>query len=1125
MGVWKKIGLLLLFMPFLGMVQANNVRIVEEASVDETSILNDVATVSMKIAWDNSWRDDFNWDAVYIFIKYRIKGEEEWKHAYLMDGGHTLSGSAFECWTAKTGTTLNQCMGVFVQRSSKGSGDVSVSLGLKWQITQNGLKTTDFMNQKVEYQASCIEMVYVPQGAFCLGDGVSEGTFQTAYRPILPEWDVIKNDGTMSFKASGDATTEDYKNYPPENAANRVNENRTNTYSNAWYATAKGESNWQVDFKDKPRAIRYFGVSGVRGYGEYRPISWELQARNEDTEWITLWSGAKDSWVIEDNSYPVQRALEVNPDRLKKYRYYQIHVITSDYRVMANNIAMTEVDMSKMTQDAYVMDKASNITLNMKTKLSAQDKDKWDGTLPADYPTGFNGFYAMKYEISQEQWVRFLNKLEYQQQKQRTVGDRLDQLMAGDYVYGDKKKANCRNGIAIGARDNGNIVFVNNLNKSNPFAQADDGQNIACNYLSPDDMLAYADWCGLRPLSEMEYEKMARAPYPAVPRHEEWAGGAKEALVKPGADAISNARTKEERLKQNAGKKVNINAGAVLDGPVRVGCLAVNGMTQESTGAGYWGIMDLSGNLAEIYYNVTNGMGRTFSDVQASHGDGKLYGISNADRVGDADISESYWPHKPGAFMLRGGSFMSADKRVAISDRSANGYFSNLNAKDSLVTFRVGHSYTKLSAEKHPETFLFLANGTSTAQGSAPAIDSVCSASLYTIRGTAMDDIAEYTGEKYSFIWYKSENKGQTWDIIRGEEGQNLSYSNFYNDGGDLSEVWFKRKTITNTWWSETNYVRILVINTSFEFNRLQDTITLANHVLGFWVDTKTLAKFTWTWKSDLGEVILRRSRNFDHWDYYAPLRSKFNKETGDQRLICEINFLNRCVRKQELPLHIVKRPSVGVEPSLIAIHAKDPKYECGVVMQDNRSAHKDIYATVKIGNQCWMAENLRYPISGMSLFSDKDPGGEILGAYYKYSPEILNNACPPGWKIPTWDDFTKLQNYLNETYGKAMAGAVMKQGAFWRVDNSYKEHLGNNLSGFGAVGTGFYNGNSVNEYVSTDRENQCFSQGHFAIDNNGYGYESYLSYSSSSLDYSYRWYYPYWYGYYNNMPIRCIKK
>ena len=397
MGVWKKIGLLILFISLFVMVQANNVRIVEEASVDELSILNDIATINMKIAWDNSWRDDFNWDAVYVFIKYRIKGEVEWKHVYLMDGGHTVTNSAFEFWMAKTGTTVNQCMGIFVQRSSKGSGDVSVSLGLKWQITQNGLATTDFMNQKVEYQATCIEMVYVPQGAFCLGDGVSEGTFRTAFRPILPEWDVIKNDGSMSFKASGDATKDDYKMYPPENAANRVNENRNAYSKNAWVSTTSGESNWQVDFKDNPKEIRYFGVSGVAGNKSNRPISWEFQGRNDDTEWITLWSGSGQYWSVEANSYPVQRALAVRTDRIKKYRYYQIHVVTSDAKVMANNIAMTEVDMSQMTQDAYVMDKASEVVLDTMTKLSAQDKDNWMGKLPTDYPTGFNGFYAMKY--------------------------------------------------------------------------------------------------------------------------------------------------------------------------------------------------------------------------------------------------------------------------------------------------------------------------------------------------------------------------------------------------------------------------------------------------------------------------------------------------------------------------------------------------------------------------------------------------------------------------------------------------------------------------------------------------------------------------------------------------------
>jgi len=1106
-------------------VKANNVRIVQEIEVGD-QFPDQTATLSFKIAWDNSWRDDFNWDAVYIFLKYRKKEEAEWKHVFLMDNGHVLS-SGFGYQMAKTGT-LHRSLGIFVERNTQGSGDVSVALSLKWKIDQNGLVTTDFLNDLVEVQATCIEMVYHPQGAFCLGDGASEGSFQTEYRPILPEWDVLRNDGTMTFSSSDDPNSETYKAYPPSNAANRVNENRYQYIRNAWVSNGSGAVSWIVDFgpdESNWKKILYFGVSGVIGREGNRPTTWNFKGRRtKDEDWQLLWTGdgAVDSWVIENNSYPVQRALAVNREKAGKYRYYQIEVVTSGAQIIANNIAMTEVDMDLLTNDAYVMDKATGVEMDKKTKLSAKDDDNWSGTLQGNYPTGFNGFYAMKYEISQEQWVRFLNKLQYKQQRNRTVGARLDELVAGDYVYGDKNTPTCRNGIAIGTRVDGNIVFVNDLNRNDPYAQADDGQNIACNYLSPADMLAYADWCGLRPLSEMEYEKMARAPYPAIPGQGEWAGGAKESMVKPVAGAIISAGTKDEKLSTNEGQKVNINAGGGLEGPVRVGSLAVGGVaTQLSTGAGFWGTMDLSGNLAEIYYNVTDKKGRTFQDVLLAHGDGAIRTNSDNTDPGGTDMNTAYWPQLPGAFILKGGHFKSADKRVAISDRSQNGYFGSMNAKDSLTTFRLGRSFTKLQESNNPETFIYLNNGkVSTADKMA---DTVCAGGAYTFRASSMASIGQDPGGQYSFIWYKSENSGATWDIIRGEEGQDMTYSDFNNDGGEPKEVWFKRKTVTTSWWSETKYVVLHVVNTGYTFNRLKDTITKANHVLGYWIDTKTPASYVWKWKSTQGNQIVRAGQKNDIWDFYAPLRRDFNKETGDQKVICEINFLGRCIRNQELDLHIEKRPIVGVSSSMIAIGAADPANECGAMMMDTRSTvKKEVYATVRIGDQCWMAENLRYNLNGSTLYRTEDPAGEILGGFYAGGRETEAKACPPGWYVPTIEEYNTLITYLNNIDGTNRAGAKLKQGAFWYVTLAQKANLGTNESGFGAVGTGYYYGRNNTWYglqTSDAFGHKYFTDTYYgtSVNNNTYYY---LSWNISTVGYSNEHFTPWYWNTYDGYTI-----
>lgn len=1048
-------------------LQGNNVRLVKEASISATGIVDNVALINMDIAWDNSWRDDFNWDAVYVFLKYKKKTETSWKHVFLMDGGHKM-GADFEFQMAKSETTINKCMGIFIQRSAKGSGVSKVSLQLRWLITMNGLTVVDFMNDNVEYQASCLEMVYVPVGAFCLGDGSSENTFQREYRPILAEWDCLSRDtSVMSYWASGNSASDAYKNYPPENAVNRIN-NRTDL-QNAWQSTEKGETIWQVDFKDKPKAILYFGVSGLYKYEAYRPKSWELRAKNEDTDWVTLWTGGQTEWYVGSNSYPVQQALAVNREKLgnKKFRYYQIHVITSDYPVVANNIAMTEVDMSLKTNDAFVVDRGSGIVMDKETNLSSKDGDTWSGTLQANYPTGFNSFYVMKYEVSQEQWVRFLNKLEYNQQKMRTVGERLDGLGVGRFVYGSTGNIACRNGIAVGSRDQGAVVFVNNLmNDANgEYAQEDDGQTVACNYLSPADMLAYADWCGLRPLSEFEYEKMARPPYPSIPILNEWAGGDPNTIVRPSGNSLVDARTASERLGKVNGKRVNVNAGAALDGPVRVGAMAEGAQSRTEAGASFWGVMDLSGNLSEIYYACTNGHGRNFSDILAAHGNGTLVANTTAATAGNTDMTTSYWPQTKESFILRGGNFKSMNEELAISDRSQYGKFSSIDKKDSTATFRLGHSVSKLEATPTTaRTVLTLMNGAeSTTDGSA--LDSVCSQAPYIIRGTDVQQISDWKGGNYSYIWYKSENGALTWTIIPGEEGCNLTYKDFYNESGTPTSVYFKRRTVTREWSEETKYVHIKVINTGFTFNRIKDTITMANHCLGYWVDTKTPATFIWKWNQETGAQMVNTTTTARIYDFYAPLRKDFggksNKNAGEyERLTCEINFMGRCVKKQDLTLYIQPRPTTGnASTANIAINASDPANECGVMLQDNRGGKRQLYKTVRIGSQCWFAENLRYELANQTLHSPYDPEGEILGYYYAGNKTTEAEACPSGWRVANNTDFNQLITYLNNTYGSNMSGIMLKQGAYWWFNGSSRQYLGDNRTGFGGAGTGYYRG------------------------------------------------------------------
>ncbi|HNU89432.1 MAG TPA: SUMF1/EgtB/PvdO family nonheme iron enzyme, partial [Ferruginibacter sp.] len=146
-------------------------------------------------------------------------------------------------------------------------------------------------------------------------------------------------------------------------------------------------------------------------------------------------------------------------------------------------------------------------------------------TLPASFPKGFKAFYCMKYEITQEQYAGFLNKLNYNQQATRTNQPTPPNSPVGTNVltfFGSP----FRNGVVIinpGINPGTPAVYACNGNGNGICNEADDGLNIACNNLSWADITAYLDWAALRPMTELEFEKACRGS--ETPVAEEYAWG------------------------------------------------------------------------------------------------------------------------------------------------------------------------------------------------------------------------------------------------------------------------------------------------------------------------------------------------------------------------------------------------------------------------------------------------------------------------------------------------------------------------------------------------------------------------------------------------------------------------
>ncbi|MCX6249403.1 MAG: SUMF1/EgtB/PvdO family nonheme iron enzyme [Bacteroidetes bacterium] len=252
-----------------------------------------------------------------------------------------------------------------------------------------------------------------------------------------------------------------------------------------------------------------------------------------------------------------------------------------------------------------------------------------------DYPTGYTAFYIMKYETSQEQYMDFLNLLTRAQQVNRvetniSIGTT---SITNRYVMTASTTVWGRNGIRCDATipSSAPVTFYCDITSSDGYNQSDDGQNIVCNYISWPDMAAYSDWAGLRPMTELEYEKAGRGPNAAV--YGEFAWGTTNLCSS--AYSLTNANTASEGLGNTGTNTGNAIWGNTFSIPARCGSIAASSTnhTRQEAGASYYGVMELTGNLREIIVCLGNIAGRSFTGL---HGNGAL------NLSGFADVD--YWP-------------------------------------------------------------------------------------------------------------------------------------------------------------------------------------------------------------------------------------------------------------------------------------------------------------------------------------------------------------------------------------------------------------------------------------------------------------------------------------------------
>ena len=305
--------------------------------------------------------------------------------------------------------------------------------------------------------------------------------------------------------------------------------------------------------------------------------------------------------------------------------------------------------------------------------------------IPASFPKGYAPFYMMKYELTEGEWVGFFNTLSNAAKANRNI-----------------------TAVNLGGKNSQAVVKRNTIawDASNPSSKATTLRpSRPVSFVSWPDIAAYAAWAGLRPVTELEFEKAGRGK-DILPIVDEFAWGTSSYTVAGSAD-IYPSNTDEDGTETISNSAANLSRNTLgyssgdgrvsggaenQAGPLRAGIFAATSTNRISAGAGFYGNMELSGNLAEPVVTVGRVQGRQFL---GTHGSGLLTTLSGY----EGNATNSDWPGinvtnssrgVTGTIGIgyRGGDFASSNVRVfqtssrtyAVKDPDSQGYYQRYDA-------------------------------------------------------------------------------------------------------------------------------------------------------------------------------------------------------------------------------------------------------------------------------------------------------------------------------------------------------------------------------------------------------------------------------------------------------------
>ena len=280
-------------------------------------------------------------------------------------------------------------------------------------------------------------------------------------------------------------------------------------------------------------------------------------------------------------------------------------------------ISMVRVPAGSFYYDAGGIGGSAFNNYNGTTQISVTGATALPAGAAAGWPNGYNSFYIGRYEITQGQYADFLNTA----------------------------PSGAASGLSEPAVGNGhNIAYTPGNAYGARYAAVD--RNAAKNYLSVPDAWSYMSWAGLRPPTEMEWEKAGRDTNGDA-RVYPWSSAAPDTVVySPPNEGGTCIRRYANYYSAPDCQKV-LAVGRYMSGDVY--------RTAAETGASPRGIADLAGNVQELVLNCA------YLSVPAN-GNGTVSWPAN-------------WPAQGASgYGVRGGSWSDSASLIRISDRVNAGW-------------------------------------------------------------------------------------------------------------------------------------------------------------------------------------------------------------------------------------------------------------------------------------------------------------------------------------------------------------------------------------------------------------------------------------------------------------------